>query len=162
MASGVGGIPESLYAEIHRQMPIVCVDIIVRCGDGIVLIERDCEPARGEWWFCGGRVFKGENLQEAAQRIVSREAGLTIQNCILLGHGQTQFDADPFGHGEGTHTINFVFCTQVPEIDFLKLTLDDNHTDYRIFKLPEIYASDMHPYIKRFTGMAESVFDKNL
>lgn len=154
----IGGIPEPIYSQIHELMPIVCVDIIVRCGTKIVLIKRDREPAKGEWWFCGGRVVKGENLEQAARRIVHRETGLKIKQCVLLGHDQTQFKTDPFGHGRGTHTVNFVFCAQAKEMDLFRLKLDDDHVDYKLVSPEGIYISDAHSYIKRFTSMTESVF----
>lgn len=155
-------VPEELYSKFHKLMPILCVDVVVQCGDGIVLIKRDRNPAKGEWWFSGGRVVKGENLEQAARRIVRRETGLKVQKCVLLGHGQTQFETDPFDHGLGTHTINFVFCAKMSEMDLFRLTLDGDHVDYKVFTPSEIYASECHPYIKRFVGMAESVFDKNI
>lgn len=153
-------IPKELYSKIHELMPIICVDIVVGSGDGIILIKRDTEPAKGEWWFCGGRILKGEKLKSAARRIVKREAGLVINHTTYVGHDQTSFDTDPFGHGFGTHTINFVYAAIITEIAMFNIALDDLHVAYQKFTWEEIYEGDFHPYVKKFTGMAENILKK--
>jgi colanic acid biosynthesis protein WcaH len=148
-------IPDDLYAEIHEHMPILCVDVVVGYNNKILLIKRTREPALGQWWLPGGRVVKGEDIKQAAIRLVKDETGILIKYPILLGYDQTKFDADPFGHGKGTHTVNFVFCAKAPEMSMLSVALDNNHSDHGFFDYETIYSGQMHPYVRKFTILAE-------
>jgi colanic acid biosynthesis protein WcaH len=151
-------IPVELYNQIHQLMPIVCVDTVVYADNKIFLVSRANEPEQGQWWFPGGRVLKNERLSRASHRIVKNEAGIDISHIKCLGHDETMFNTDPFGHGLGTHTVNFVFTAVVSELALFHVALDNHHTAYSMFSFEEIYCSDMHPYVKRFTALAEGVF----
>lgn len=78
-------IPEDEYTRIARILPISCVDIVVVSPKTkVLLLKRRNEPARGEWWFPGGRVFFGESRFKACERKVREECGLTrIRLCEL-------------------------------------------------------------------------------
>lgn len=70
-------IPEEIYQTVLRTMPIPCVDLIVFNGAGeVLLVRRTNEPARGHWWFPGGRVHFGETRETAARRQLMKECGL--------------------------------------------------------------------------------------
>ncbi len=141
-------------------MPIVCVDTVVSHENKIFLVKRSKEPQIDDWWFPGGRLFRGETLHHAASRITKSETGLYIQPPIYLGFGETIFKTDPFGHDMGTHTVNFVFAARARAFDVLAVTLDDNHSAYSTFTYEEIYTSEVHPYVKRFVALSEGVFRK--
>ena len=51
-------IPLELYKRIHKTMPIPCVDVVIRHKDRFLLCKRKNEPAKGLYWFVGGRVLK--------------------------------------------------------------------------------------------------------
>lgn len=71
-------IDAALYNEIIAVLPIACVDIVaLNDKDQILLVQRLNEPAKGEWWFPGGRVNKGEKRTEAVQRILLKECSLS-------------------------------------------------------------------------------------
>ena len=63
--------------------PYPTVDVIVRIGDRIVLIERAREP-KG-WALPGGFVDYGETVEHAAVREVEEETGLAVTLDALLG-----------------------------------------------------------------------------
>jgi ADP-ribose pyrophosphatase YjhB (NUDIX family) len=70
-------IPDELYRQIRRMMPIPCVDLLVTDDGGhVLLVRRKCEPAKGAWWFPGGRVHFGETRLQAAVRKLRDECGL--------------------------------------------------------------------------------------
>ena len=70
-------IEENLYHQICSLMPIPCVDLVVEDDQGrILLLKRSNEPAKGLWWFPGGRVHFSEMRLEAAKRILQQECGL--------------------------------------------------------------------------------------
>jgi hypothetical protein len=112
-------------------MPIICVDIVVNTNDRILLVKRDKEP--------------------------EKETGISVVEPYCLGYDETIFDADPFGHDKGTHTINFVFAAKAPTLK--QIALDANHVACSVFTPEEIYGSGVHSYIKKFTSL-EGVFRK--
>jgi len=154
-------IPTTLYSEIHEIMPIICVDCVISVDNKILLVKRKCEPMSGAWWFPGGRLTKNERLNTAMSRIVKSETGLDLSRPVMLGHDETKFEADPFGHGAGTHTVNFVYASRVSEMAMMRMALDSNHIECSTFSFEEIYQSDMHSYIKKFTALSEGVFNNS-
>jgi ADP-ribose pyrophosphatase YjhB (NUDIX family) len=79
-----GLIPSELYRRILAVMPIVCVDLVVVDTAGrLLLLRRRDEPAKGRWWFPGGRVHLGETRVESAARKLKEECGLTPDDCKM-------------------------------------------------------------------------------
>lgn len=75
-------IPANLYKQIVKVMPIPCVDLLVTNPKGqVLLVKRKNEPAKGQWWFPGGRVNYGELRVEAAKRKLLKECNLTTTRC---------------------------------------------------------------------------------
>ncbi len=71
-------IPKGLYNKIKKTIPIPCIDLVVFNGAGhILMLKRENEPARGQWWFPGGRVLHGEKREQAVRRKLKEECGLT-------------------------------------------------------------------------------------
>lgn len=125
MGSDNGFIEPELYSDIHRLMPIPCVDIVVVRGDRALLVHRREEPARGRYWIPGGRIRRGESLPAAAQRLVLAETGIEIDVPILVDAESLIFQTDPFGHGKGTHAVAIVMAARcVSDGD---IELDGNH-----------------------------------
>lgn len=70
-------IPQNIYAKIVRIMPIPCVDLLVEDANGrILMVKRANDPAKGQWWFPGGRVHYLETREQAAKRKLKEECGL--------------------------------------------------------------------------------------
>jgi len=97
------------FRLIHENMTIPCVDLLVMEGSRILLCLRKYEPELGKWYVPGGRLHKGEEIREAAIRILREEVGMEAIYLRHLGWDTTYFDTDPFGHGKGTHTVNALF-----------------------------------------------------
>jgi 8-oxo-dGTP diphosphatase len=57
----------------------VAVGAIVIKENKILLIKRNKEPGKGKWAIPGGSLKLGETLQEATEREVREETGLTIK-----------------------------------------------------------------------------------
>ncbi|HEY3278412.1 MAG TPA: NUDIX hydrolase [Syntrophorhabdaceae bacterium] len=86
------------------KTPFLTVDIIIRFGEGIVLIERKNPPAG--WALPGGFVDIGESVEEAAKREAKEETSLDVD---LDGqfHVYSRPDRDP-----RFHTASVVFIAR--------------------------------------------------
>lgn len=80
-----------------RKKPSLAVDILIRYGEGVVLIERKNDPYKGYWAIPGGFVEYGETVEEAARREAKEETGLNVVLDGLSGVYSNP-DRDPRGH----------------------------------------------------------------
>ncbi len=143
-------IPDKLYREIHKTMPIPCVDFVLLQDGKVLLGQRTNEPAKGLWWFPGGRVQKGETLEEAVERKARQELGIEVKAVKKLGVDETIFDKGPFGWP--THTINVVFLAK-PK-GRMKLVLDDQHSEFRWLSPKK---SGLVRYVRKYIALAASI-----
>jgi ADP-ribose pyrophosphatase YjhB (NUDIX family) len=69
-------------------LPVVpCVGAVVHDAAGrLLLIRRGREPSRGLWSVPGGRVEPGETNEQAVEREVREETGLTVRAGAPVGH----------------------------------------------------------------------------
>lgn len=100
-------IPDALYRQILRVMPVPCVDLLV-CNEAgeVLLVRRAREPARGQWWFPGGRVHHGEVRHEAAVRKLREECGLQASSAEELCVHDVILES---GGGPAMHGVTTVF-----------------------------------------------------
>jgi len=147
-------IPDPLYLNIIRNIPIPCVDICVVHEGRILLVKRGDKPARGSWWLPGGRVHKGEKMAYTAKRKALEEVGLDCVVGPLVHTAETIFPDGPWGIS--VHSINscFLLYPKLGESTGLNVTLDSHHEDYRWV---DAIDRSLHPYVKdclRACGLA--------
>ena len=68
------GHPESAYPNHPR----LAVGAVVFDANRVLMVKRGRPPAQGQWAIPGGNVELGETLQDAAQREILEETGITI------------------------------------------------------------------------------------
>jgi colanic acid biosynthesis protein WcaH len=132
-------IPIEYYKKIVEVLPILCVDVIIKNGEGeYLLIKRANEPLKGQWWVIGGRVLKGESLEQAAKRKVKEEVGLEIDNVQSMGYYEDSLETNPFCSAIPLHSISIVFSTIIENKKMV--TLDHQSSDWKYSKeLPTDY-----------------------
>lgn len=138
-------IPDALYREITRVMPISCVDLLVVDDRGyVLLVRRHNEPAKGQWWLPGGRVHFGETRAAAALRKLHEECGLDA----LAGEPEELLTADIIlsdGQGGTSHAISTVFLIIVT--DHAKLHLDQQSVE-AAWRQPRVWlAENLDPFV---------------
>jgi ADP-ribose pyrophosphatase YjhB (NUDIX family) len=146
-------IPRSQYKDIHKKIIIPCHDIIIEYKGGALLVIRKNYPAKDILWPIGGRLERGMNTEDSLRRRVKEECSLELENITELGCARTFFKTDPFGHGKGTDTINFMYFGRGKG----RLKLDELHTGPNII-LPKQYTKEfrktLHPYVRDFMDLA--------
>ncbi len=123
-------IPEEEYARIMEVLPVLCVDVVVQNSrNEYLLIRRANEPLKDQWWVIGGRVLKGETLEQAAIRKVREEVGLKVDFVEPIGYYEDTFETNPFGLPTPLHSVSAVFSASGD--DHQQVRLDDQSTDWK-------------------------------
>jgi len=127
-----GFIPGALYDQIKKYIPIVSVEAVIVIDGALLFLRRKNEPAKGQWWFAGGRIHRGESLEDTLHREVKEETGLQITSHKFIGAYSRVFPE--------RHDITLAYLCQAKGT----LTLDSEHSEYMLSKsLPE----GIHPYL---------------
>jgi ADP-ribose pyrophosphatase len=71
--------PASIFNGAYPNCPQVAVGAIVFKENKVLLVLRGKPPAENLWSIPGGSVKLGETLQEATEREIREEAGITIR-----------------------------------------------------------------------------------
>jgi len=145
-------VPEETFREFIERMPQVCVEAVVERDDGAVLLARRTnEPVKGEWFWPGSRLYKGEHLEDAARRVGREELGLDLTVGDRLGVYEHRWEAS--APGPSRHTVNIVFRARAADPDgqlsAADVTLDDQHDAVR-FVQPAAIDEGYHEYVQRY------------
>jgi 8-oxo-dGTP diphosphatase len=68
-----------MSTPVYPDSPQIAVGAIVMRNNQVLLVKRSQPPGEGLWAVPGGRVELGETLQEAVEREVREETGLTVR-----------------------------------------------------------------------------------
>ena len=121
-------IQEDLYKKIIKNVPILCVDLIIKYHDQYLLVQRKESPLKGEWWVPGGRVQIGETLEAAAKRKLTEELDLVLNNSFkLVGFYEDIFNESSLG-SHVYQTMSFVFQVLLKESP--SITIDITSSDW--------------------------------
>lgn len=71
--------PANTFNGAYPKYPKVAVGAIVFNEDKVLLVLRGKPPAENLWSIPGGSVELGETLQEATEREIREETGITIR-----------------------------------------------------------------------------------
>lgn len=73
------------YKFIFNKVPRLCVDIILKGKDGVLLINRSVPPEPNKWHIVGGTVHRGEKLEHCVKRIAREELGVRVDIKKFIG-----------------------------------------------------------------------------
>ena len=116
--------------------------VVVRDAHGRVLLERrsDC----GYWGLLGGRIEKGESVEQAAVREVKEESGLDVRITRLLGVYSDPHEGRIVAYSE-TDIIQLVDVVVEAEILGGELTRSAESEELRFFALDDLPAEIVPP-----------------
>ena len=140
-------LDSDLYAAVVRHTVVCCVDIVLvrRNPESrrreCLLALRASEPAKGIWWWPGGRLLKGETFFDTAVRKAKQEAGLDasqVRPVQVLGVWNTFFPLSSWDTDQikGTQTVNAIVLVEVILDDLVTdVRLDAQHDNFRWISL---------------------------
>ena len=92
-----------------------------------LLINRNDNPLKDEWWGPGGRVLLGEKIEDTAKRKLEEEIGTKVDSkMIIYGIYEDFFDKSSMGE-HLYHTLSIVFKIKLESINNIKLDSTSNN-----------------------------------
>jgi len=139
-------VPEETFGACLDVLPQVCVELLLGDDDGVLVARRTNEPAKGTYFWPGGRLYKGERLADAARRVGREELGIAVELGDRFGVYSHFWDRSSVAGTDSRHTVNVVFHARRrdPGAD---IVLDDQHDDYRFVDEPD---ADCHAYVHEY------------
>ena len=143
------------YKKIIQKIPILCVDIILRHKDKVLLVKRADEPCKGIYWPIGGRVHKGESVDAAARRKILEEIGIEYRGALIpIGFYEDNYTESAFEAKTEYSSFSLVFVGDLNKEVKTKVKLDKTSDDFGYFDtLPKRFV------VKRFSDFDEALQD---
>jgi 8-oxo-dGTP diphosphatase len=111
---------------------LLAVDCIIFGFDGnelkILLVQRGMEPEKGKWSLMGGFVQPGENLSEAAGRVLKKLTGLTNVYLEEL-HSFSNPGRDP-----AERTVSLAYFSLIDISEYEKQITTEYHAEWFLLK----------------------------
>lgn len=91
------------FNRIYSLVPRVCVDLLLKSDNKILLTKRKHSPYIGQWHIPGGTVFLRESFEDVVNRIAMEELGVHVTSKKMSG--VIEF----LKEGQNRHGISIVF-----------------------------------------------------
>lgn len=118
------------FKSIYSRVPRLCVDLVIRTDNGILLTLREKNGFLNQWHLPGGTVYFRERLVDAVQRVAQEELGTELIIESQTGHIEYLSEVEERGFG---YSVAVVFICKLKSD---KLALDDQSTKFDFFKTP--------------------------
>jgi len=141
-------LPIETFKTVIQSTPLVSIDLIVRNPNGKILLgKRTNRPAKDFWFVPGGRILKDETFEQAFNRLVQVELGLSNQQVTFLGTYQhfyeDNFSADAFS----THYVVLAYEMSI-SVDIASLPIEQ-HNEYLWFNEQDLLTNkSVHEHTK--------------
>jgi len=126
-------IEEPLYKTITENIPILCVDIVVKYEDQYLLVKRNNDPLKDVFWPIGGRIYKAEKAFSAAKRKLLEEANIKTYNDLHpIGFYEDTFLRNAFSDNVLYHTFSIVYQYYINDYDIKDIKLDNTSSKWKL------------------------------
>jgi len=78
-------LTDEQYDYIFSKIPRLCIDIVIKTKDGVLMSKRLIPPYKGVWHLPGGRVLFREPIDKAILPIAKNEIGVAVTKSKFLG-----------------------------------------------------------------------------
>jgi len=79
MVKNIKKLSSEDFREIYSKVPRLCVEVLIKNSDGVLLTKRKITPWNGYWHLPGGGVLFGETLEESIKRVAKEELDVEIK-----------------------------------------------------------------------------------
>lgn len=114
------------FNKIYSKVPRICVEIVVKNSEGVLLTKRKIPPFNGYWHIPGSGVLFGETLEDAIHRVAREELGVEINIIEFVKVIDWCGNKIAFGH-----SISLVYLVKIISGE---IKLDFQASDYGFFK----------------------------
>jgi colanic acid biosynthesis protein WcaH len=143
-------LPLHQFKRVVRDSVLISLDLLIVNERNEVLVgSRKNSPARGWLFVPGGRVYKGEAMRDALQRISTDETGMNLEkeDGTLYGIYDHIYSENAFGEPDiSTHYV--VIACLFHLRSFIPGSRDDQHEELRMMSIPELL---VHPRVHAYT-----------
>lgn len=123
-------ITDEEYKDIYSKVPRLCVDVVIKNEQGILMTLRDIAPYKNIWHIPGGAVHYGETVEVAAKRIAKEELGVEIETRGLAGY--LEYPSDNKSRSWGWPIALEMLCV----VKSGEFKLDQQAREWKFFKTP--------------------------
>lgn len=125
-------LPDSTYAEALDALVMCCADAAI-LHQGLWLIARRVWEPLPDWWIIGGRMRKGELIEQALQRNIHRELHLDIPEDRLLhiiGYYSQIWDTRAWEPTtNGCHVLSITTAVHITAEEKARMHLNEEYAD---------------------------------
>jgi colanic acid biosynthesis protein WcaH len=144
------------FARVVADAPLVSIDLVIEDQSGAVLLGRRTNPpAQGSWFVPGGRILKGETLDQAFYRICVDELGAAFARSEAdpIGVFEHFYDVDFTGAPSSTHYV--VLAHRLKTRRAALRPPSQQHNRYLWLQPSEaVTRADVHPYTQAYFSRA--------
>jgi colanic acid biosynthesis protein WcaH len=138
-------VPEHEFATCLEHLPQVCVEVVLERDGSVLLARRTNEPAAGEFFWPGGRLYKGEEPEAAAHRVAREELGIEVELLGRVGVFNHFWDTTSVEGVDSRHTVNLAYHAR--QTGDAPIELDEQHDEVRWVDASE---PDLHEYVREY------------
>ena len=148
-------IPSEEYKDIITKTTVLCIDVILRHKNKVLLVKRTEEPCKGVYWPVGGRVQKGETVDATARRKILEEIGIEFKGTLIpIGFYEDTYSENSFEKKTAYSTFSLVFVGDLNKEAKSRVKLDSTSDDFGYFdRLPNRFV------VKRFSDFEDVLQD---
>ncbi len=120
------------FKSIYSRVPRICVDLIIKNEQGVLLTLRQENGWVGQWHLPGGTVYLGEKVEDAIDRVAMEELGIKLKVEKLLNYMEYHSEKKERGYGQ---SISLAFlCAPLSS----EIKIDNQVAEFKFFSsLPD-------------------------
>ena len=149
---------QASFAELVKNAPVVAIDLCINKKNKILLGKRLNPPAKNFYFVPGGRIRKGEKLDDTIIRLLKEELQAEFVNDqiskLLLGVYQHFYTDNFIGNNDfNSHYVTIAFLVNYEEL--IKISSSDRkeqHSQYIWYEenKEEFKDINIHKYSKDY------------
>ena len=150
-------LSDTTYAEALDALVVCCADAALLYEGQWLIAKRAWEP-HPDWWVIGGRMRKGERIEQALRRNLRREVHLDLREerlLSILGYYNLIWDTraqEPTTNG--CHVFSITTVVYLTAEEQAQIRLNEEYADFRWVNPIHVRenAEQFHPCLVQIAG----------